>query len=115
MDNYSEITDILRDIEVAVKRNNVFISGSAEDYADWGRDKAEELAAKISESLVKNKNIIIPVGSTGFMAKKIFDEVRAHMDDYKYLENYMDVLEKENDVDKLVAAIIDIVKKQRIA
>lgn len=49
------------------------------------------------------------------MAKKIFDEVRAHMDDYKYLENYMDVLEKENDVDKLVAAIIDIVKKQRIA
>ena len=216
VDNYSEITDILRDIEVAVKRNNVFISGSAEDYADWGRDKAEELAAKISESLVKNdfkvisgfglgigssvvngalteiyqskckhtdkylclrpfpqgikdtserkevfrryrkdmisdtgvaiflfgnkrpqpdsseiidadgcwaeftiardnKNIIIPVGSTGFMAKKIFDEVRAHMDDYKYLENYMDVLEKENDVDKLVAAIIDIVKKQRIA
>lgn len=54
VDNYSEITDILRDIEVAVKRNNVFISGSAEDYADWGRDKAEELAAKISESLVKN-------------------------------------------------------------
>ena len=38
-----------------------------------------------------------------------------HMDDYKYLEDYMDVLEKENDVDKLVGAIIDIVKKQRIA
>lgn len=26
-----------------------FISGSAYDYAEWGKDKAEELARKISE------------------------------------------------------------------
>ena len=51
---------------------------------------------------------------TGFMAKKIFDEVRADMDNYKYLENYMDVLEAENDVDKLVDAVITIVNEQRM-
>ena len=62
-----------------------------------------------------NKNVIIPIGSTGFMAKKIFDEVRTDMDNYKYLENYMDVLETENDVDKLVDAVIAIVNEQRMA
>ena len=37
VDDYPEITDILRDIESAFKRNNVLISGSADDYAGWGR------------------------------------------------------------------------------
>lgn len=216
VDDYSEITDILRDIEFAIKRNNVFISGSADDYTGWGKDKAEELARKVAESLVKNefkvtsgfglgigssvingalaeiyrskykhtdeylclrpfpqgikdaterqnvftqyrkdmisdtgvavfmfgnkkdptnlskiinapgcreefsvardnKNIIIPIGSTGFMAKEIFDEVKANMDDYKYLEKYMDALETENDVNKLVEIVIAIVKEQRMA
>lgn len=216
VDKYSEITEILRDIELAVKRNNVFISGSADNYTGWGKDKAEELARKVAESLVKNdfkvtsgfglgigssvingalaeiyrskykhtdeylcirpfpqgikdatkrqnvftqyrkdmisdtgvavfmfgnkkdpanpskiinalgcreefsvakdnKNIIIPIGSTGFMAKEIFDEVKANMDDYKYLEKYMDALETENNVDKLVEIVIAIVKEQRMA
>ena len=216
VDDYSEITEILRDIEFAVKRNNVFISGSADAYTGWGKDKAEELARKVAESLVKNdfkvtsgfglgigssvingalseiyrskykhtdeylclrpfpqgirdaterqnvftqyrkdmisdtgvaifmfgnkqdltnpskiinapgcweefciardnQNIIIPIGSTGFMAKEIFDEVKANMDDYKYLEKYMDALETENDVDKLVEIVTTIVKEQRMA
>lgn len=216
VDNYSEITEILRDIESAVKRNNVFISGSADDYTGWGKDKAEELAWKVAESLVENnfkvtsgfglgigssvingalaeiyrskykhideylclrpfpqgikdaaerqnvftqyrkdmildtgvaifmfgnkkdptnpskiinapgcweefliardnKNIIIPIGSTGFMAKEIFDEIKANIDDYKYLEKYMDSLEAEDDVNKLAEIVIAIVKEQRMA
>ena len=216
VDDYSEITEILRDIELAVKRNNVFISGSADDYTGWGKDKAEELTKRIAESLVKNdfkvtsgfglgigssiingalseiyrskykhtdeylclrpfpqgikdaierqnvftqyrqdmisdtgvavfmfgnkkdptnpsiiinapgcweefdiardnKNIIIPIGSTGFMARKIFDEVKANIDNYKYLEKYMDTLETENDVDKLIEIVIAIAKEQRMA
>ena len=214
VDDYVEITDILRNIESAVKRNNVFISGSADEYADWGKDKAEEMAGRIAETLVKenfkitsgfglgigsavingalaeiyrnkykhtdeylrlrpfpqgikdeterqqvftqyrkemiadtgvaiflfgnkkgttdsskiidaagcweefeiakeNKDIIIPVGSTGYMAKKIWDEVKANIDDYKYLENYIDVLGTETDVDKLVETVITIAKEQR--
>lgn len=213
VDNYSEITEILRDIEFAVKRNNVFISGSADDYTGWGKDKAEELARKIAESLVKNnfkitsgfglgigssvingaldeiyrskykhtdeylclrpfpqgikdvterqnmftqyrkdmisdtgvavfmfgnkkdpadpskimnapgcreeflvakdnKNVIIPIGSTGFIAKEILEEVRANMDDYPYLEKYIDALDTEVDVDKLVEIVTAIAKEQ---
>lgn len=216
VDDYPEITAILRDIEFAVKRSNVFISGSADDYTGWGKDKAEELAGKIAQSLVKNdfrvtsgfglgigssvingalaeiyrskykhtdeylclrpfpqgikdakerqnvftqyrkdmisdtgvavfmfgnkkdstnpskiidapgcweefvvakdnKSIIIPIGSTGFMAKKILDEVKADIDNYKYLEKYIDDLETENDIDKLVEIIIAIAKEQRMA
>ena len=59
--------------------------------------------------------MIIPIGSTGYMARKIFDEVKANMDDYKYLEKYIDVLEKENDVDKLVQIVTAIAKEQRMA
>lgn len=216
VDDYSEITAILRDIEFAVKRNNVFISGSAEDYTGWGKDKAEELAGKIAQSLVKNdfkvtsgfglgigssvingalaeiyrskykhtdeylclrpfpqgikdpkerqhvftqyrkdmiadtgvavfmfgnkkdstdpsrivnalgcweefavakdnKSTIIPIGSTGFMARKILDEVKADIDNYKYLEKYMNDLETEKDIDKLVEIITAIAKEQRMA
>lgn len=216
VDDYPEITAILRDIEFAVKRSNVFISGSADDYTGWGKDKAEELAGKIAQFLVKNdfrvtsgfglgigssvingalaeiyrskykhtdeylclrpfpqgikdakerqnvftqyrkdmisdtgvavfifgnkkdstdpsriidapgcweefavakdnKSIIIPIGSTGFMARKILDEVKADIDNYKYLEKYIDDLETENDVDKLVEIIIAIAKEQRMA
>lgn len=215
VDDYSEITEILRDIELAVKRNNVFISGSADEYAGWGKNKAEELARKISEALVRNnfkitsgfglgigssvingalteiyqnkykhtdeylclrpfpqeikdvterqnvfkqyrkdmisntgiaiflfgnkkdptdkskiidatgcweefiiakenKNVIIPIGSTGFMARKILDEVKANMDNYEYLKNYIDILEKENDVNKLVKVVVTIAKEQRM-
>ncbi len=216
VDDYNEITDILRNIELAVKRNNVFVSGSADDYGAWGSEKAKELAKKIAKNLVKNdfkitsgfglglgssvingalseifqskykhideylclrpfpqgimdlkeknnlynqyrrdmisdtgiavfmfgnkeepkgskkiidapgcweefiiardnENIIIPIGSTGFMAKKIFDEVKANMDNYKYLEKYIDILEKEPNVDKLVEIVTTIAKEQRMA
>lgn len=215
VDDYSEITEILREIELAVRRNNVFISGSADDYAGWGRNKAEELAGGISRALVKedfkvtsgfglgigsavingalaeiyqnkfkhteeylclrpfpqgtkdaikrqemftkyrrdmiaetgvaiflfgnkrdpadpsriidapgcweefevareNKNIIIPIGSTGFMAEKIWDEVKANLSDYKYLEKYITVLETETEVNRLIQVIITIAKEQRM-
>ena len=62
-----------------------------------------------------NKNVIIPIGSTGFVARKIIEEVRKNIDDYKYLENYMDILETEHDVEKLVATIVSIATEQRMA
>ena len=49
------------------------------------------------------------------MAKKIFDEVKANMDNYKYLEKYIDILEKEPNVDKLVEIVTTIAKEQRMA
>ena len=54
VDDFSEITDMLREIEKAVNANNVFISGSADFYdSDWTKGKAEELAYKLSYQFVK--------------------------------------------------------------
>lgn len=54
VDDFSEITDMLREIETAVNANNVFISGSADFYdSGWTKEKAEELAYKLSNQFVK--------------------------------------------------------------
>lgn len=214
VDDYSEITEVLQDLESVIKRNNIFISGSADDYGDWGKERIEKLAREISKSLVKNdfrvtsgfglgigssvingaldeiylskykhideylclrpfpqgikdaqerqaifekyrkdmisdtgiaiflcgnkkdpndsskiidapgcwdefriakdnNNVIIPIGSTGFMAKKIFDEVRTNIDKYQYLEKYINILETSTDVETLVKTVVTIVKEQR--
>lgn len=222
VDSYGEITDILRDIEAAVHRKNIFISGSAEEYGPfWERETetAEELAGRLASALVRedcritsgsglgigsavingaldeiygsryghvdeylclrpfpqnirdqeekkrryteyregmledvgiavflfgNKKeedtvsgkevivnadgcrqefeiarakgkILIPIGSTGYMAKELFDEMRTEAARYPYLEGHWDVLEKETDVDRLVDEVMKIVKEQQTA
>jgi hypothetical protein len=213
VDHYSEITDILKEIEHAVLANHVFISGSADFYEGaWPKVKIDELAYKLSNQLVKeafrvtsgfglgigssvingaldeiycskfkhidehlclrpfpqgiedaaarkakwkryreemleengvaifmagNKRtsendkvladgclqeyqiakekgcVIIPIGSTGDAAAKIYAEVKANIDQYPYLEPYLDMLGTETDVDKLVSVVIEIAKDQR--
>ncbi len=55
VDDFSEITDMLRNIESAIKANNVFISGSADFFDDeWTKEKADELAYKLANKLVKS-------------------------------------------------------------
>lgn len=93
----------------------IFLFGNKKDPTDSSRIINASGCWEEFEIARNNKNIIIPIGSTGFMAKKIFDEVRTNMDNYKYLENYMDALETENDVDKLVDVVIAIVKEQYMA
>lgn len=53
VDDYSEITRILRDVENRVKSKNVFISGSA-DFFDkgWTKDEIEKLAFTLSKKLI---------------------------------------------------------------
>lgn len=54
VDDYSEITDILRELESAVLANNVFISGSADFFEGfWEKTKVEALAYKLANQLVK--------------------------------------------------------------
>lgn len=54
VNDFSEITDMLRDIEIAIKANNVFISGSADFYCDeWTKEKVDDLAYKLANRLVK--------------------------------------------------------------
>ena len=213
VDSYSEITDILREIEKVSKLHNVFISGSAHEYAEpWDKQQAEALAKKLAGALVRegcritsgfghgigsavingaldiiysekyrhideylclrpfpqnifdpedrakrwikyresivadtgisifmfgNKydsttestviadgciqeyeiaklkgNIIIPIGSTGYAAKVIWEKVKSNISDYPYLSADIDKLRAETDIDNIVSIILAVVKRQ---
>ncbi|MDD2502752.1 MAG: SIR2 family protein [Clostridia bacterium] len=213
INEYSEITEILRVIENAILVNNVFISGSADFFVgDWTKARIDELTYKLSNQLVKeefrvtsgfglgigssvingaldeiyssrfkhmdehlclrpfpqgiadpderklrwkkyreeifnevgvaifivgNKKdaegqkaiadgclqeyqfakerriIIIPIGSTGDAAATIYADVKANKSQYPYLEKYLDILGTETNIDKIVNAVMDIIKAQR--
>ena len=61
----------------------------------------------------KNGNIIIPIGSTGYVAEEILKEIEGDIVSYPYLEKYMDMLKTEMNIDKLVPVILKIAKEQR--
>ncbi len=63
VDSYADITNILLQVLYLVKRKNVFVSGSAGDYGDWGERRSFEFSTLISKSLIKNnKNIVSGFG-----------------------------------------------------
>lgn len=59
VNEYQEITNILRKIEKSFRKNSIFISGSAEDYGAMSEDIAKELLHGLSYELVKSDCTII--------------------------------------------------------
>lgn len=56
VDDYNEITEILRNLEESVLSNNIFISGSIEYYDEiWTKERIETLTYKLSNQLVKKE------------------------------------------------------------
>lgn len=55
---YSDITNVLKEIESRYNKQSVFVSGSAENYAPYSKDDALGFVFKISELLI-NKNFRI--------------------------------------------------------
>ncbi len=56
IDEYSEITELLRIVENAIRINNVFISGSADFFeGNWTKEKIDELAYKLANRFVKEE------------------------------------------------------------
>ena len=56
---YSEITEILKEIENRFKRRTIYISGSAHEYGDWDSIKADKFISKLSQELVKQDYKIV--------------------------------------------------------
>lgn len=208
LDNYSEIEEILLDIEKLFNLNKIFISGSAETYGKWSQEDSFKFMHNLSKALVKkgfkvvsgfglgvgsiiingaleeiyqskfnntteylelkpfpqihtgSKNInelrdqyrkdmilnsgiaififgnklvegkiensegvyreyeiarennlsIIPVGSTGFMAKVISDEIIEENGENTYLQPHLETLNNSNDSEKIISAIADIIE-----
>lgn len=63
IDDYSEITDVLRNIEKTINEDNIFISGSAYSYHPWNEKDAQKFINDLSKRLIEeNKKIISGFG-----------------------------------------------------
>lgn len=52
VEDYSDITEILKDIERRFRKKTVFISGSAEEYGTWSRNDAQSFIHSLSKNIV---------------------------------------------------------------
>lgn len=59
VDEFSEITDILRAIEHRHKRNTIFISGAAHDYSPWSKTESEQFVYHLSRAICKEQYRVI--------------------------------------------------------
>lgn len=53
IDDYGEITEILKSIRASYLRQNILISGAASTYSPWNENRAYDFIYKLSYSLVK--------------------------------------------------------------
>lgn len=52
IDDFPDITTILKEVEKRYKKKTVFISGSAEEYGKWDRNTAQSFIHNLSKSIV---------------------------------------------------------------
>ena len=64
---------------------------------------------------IEKGRIVIPVGSTGYMAQELLETVKKDIDNYPYLKTFVSDLETETDIDKLINIIMRIVDNQQLA
>jgi hypothetical protein len=53
IDEYPQITEVLREIESRFRKRTIFISGSAEEYSGWDQLEAQKFIHKLSKNIVK--------------------------------------------------------------
>lgn len=59
VDEYTDITTLLRQIENRYLRKTVLISGSAHEYGTWTQARAESFVRSLSQALIRNDNRIV--------------------------------------------------------
>lgn len=59
IDEYWQITEVLKEIESRFKKRTIFISGSADLYDGWGHQEAQQFIHKLSKSFVKGDYRIV--------------------------------------------------------
>jgi Sir2- and TIR-associating SLOG family/SIR2-like domain len=59
IDEFDEVTTILKSIENKHKKKTVFISGAAHDYAPWDQHEAEKFVYDLSKEISKNQCRVI--------------------------------------------------------
>ncbi|HDR1012825.1 TPA: SIR2 family protein [Pasteurella multocida] len=80
---YSDITNILKEIDKRLKRSNIFISGAAHSYEPFSEDRAKELIHKLSYRLAEKEYKIISGYGLGIGSMVINGAL-----EYKYQSHY---------------------------
>ena len=78
VDEYTEITTILKRIEDKFNINKLFISGSATEYGDWSKDEARIFIHNLSKQLVVSNNHIVSgfgLGVGSYTINGVLEEV----------------------------------------
>ena len=104
LNDYSEIPDILHEVEKAVLANNVFISGSCDFYDGWTKEQVEELAYKLANALVKEEFRVtsgfgLGIGSSVINGAldEIYSNKYKHMDEHLCLRPFPQGISDEED------------------
>ena len=108
IDEYSEITDILKEINKKLIHNNVFISGSATEYGKFTEIEAHEFIRLLSAELIKKEYKVISgfglgVGSSVIIGalQEIYMHKRSMNEDKLLLRPFPQGIEDENTRQKL--------------
>ncbi len=108
VEEYDDITTILSEIETRFKRNSIFISGSAEEYGDWGRSRAMKLVHKLSAKLIsKNYRVVNGfgwgVGSAVINGalEQIYSNPKKHSEDQLVMKPFPQFASGEKDLPEL--------------
>jgi len=80
---YSDITQILKDLEKKIRRKNVFISGAAHDYSPYTESQAKDLIHSLSYAVAENGYKIVSGYGLGIGSIVIYGAL-----DYKLNSNY---------------------------
>lgn len=80
---YSDITEILKELESRIKRKNIFISGAAHDYSPYTENEAKDLIHSLSYKLAEKEYKIVSGYGLGIGSIVINGAL-----DYKLNSNY---------------------------
>jgi hypothetical protein len=108
VDDYNDITNILKEVEEKFKRKNIFISGAAHEYGEWGRDKSEKFVHDLSKKLIENDFKIVSgyglgIGSSVISGalNAIYNNPKKYNKDELILRPFPQSVQGEQDIKKL--------------
>lgn len=106
-DNLSE-NDFTKYREYLINHNNIIIFVFGQKFENHISCDSKGVIEEF-EIARRMKKIIIPIGSTGFAAKYIYNIVKNDITNYPYLEPYIDLLGNETDIIKLSNVLVQII------
>lgn len=108
VDDYNDITNILKEVEEKFKRKNIFISGAAHEYGEWGRDKSEKFVHDLSKNLIENDFKIVSgyglgIGSSVISGSlnAIYNNPKKYSKDELILRPFPQSVQVDQDIKKL--------------